>query len=204
MNYIVVCSAFDSKPHKPFYIHGSAWKQLVKERKERLSKLQSVGKELHEVSRYYSRRLDGILHITAKRIVKYAKNFEKPIIVMEDLDIVVKRQSKNKKQNYLLSVWARRKLQNLIEYKANWEGISIFKVNPYNTSRTCHRCGHVGKKESGMFYCLNCGKKYEADYNASVNIAKRFFVYKQKRLSRAIVSTQLSGTSNTQTTTNLD
>jgi len=45
-------------------------------------------------------------------------NFEKPIIVMEDLDVTVKRQSKNKKQNYLLSVWARRKLQNFIEYKA--------------------------------------------------------------------------------------
>ena len=131
-------------------------------------------------------------------------NFEKPIIVMEDLDVTVKRQSKNKKQNYLLSVWARRKLQNFIEYKAHWEGIPIFKVNPYNTSKTCHRCGHIGKRENGMFYCLNCGKKYEADYNASVNIAKHFFVYKQRRLSRAIVSTQLSGASNTQTTANLD
>jgi len=204
LNHIVVCSAFDGKPHKPLYIHGDVWKQLVKERKEKFSKLQGVGKDLHEVSQYYSRRLDEILHTIAKRTVEYAKNFEKPVIVMEDLDVTVKRQTENKKWNYLLSTWARRKLQNLIEYKANWEGIPIFKVNPYNTSKICHKCGNIGKRENGMFRCSNCNKKYEADYNASVNITKCFFVYKQRRLSRAIVSAQLSGASNTQTTTNFN
>jgi putative transposase len=53
----------------------------------------------------------------------------------------------NKRFNFLLGNWARRKLQFMIEYKAKWEGIAVAYVNPAYTSLTCHYCGAKGVRE---------------------------------------------------------
>jgi len=42
-----------------------------------------------------------------------------------------------------------------------------------NTSKTCHRCGHVAQVEGRMFKCSKCGMEYDRDLNACVNIARR-------------------------------
>ena len=49
------------------------------------------------------------------------------------------------KLNRRLHAWNFQKLQQYIEYKANLEGIPIVYVNPKNTSKRCHRCGHVAQ-----------------------------------------------------------
>ncbi|RLI74671.1 hypothetical protein DRP04_14435 [Archaeoglobales archaeon] len=44
-----------------------------------------------------------------------------------------------------------------IEYKANLEGIPVTYISPKNTSKRCHRCGHVAQGNSREFRCPKCG-----------------------------------------------
>ena len=49
-------------------------------------------------------------------------------------------------------------------------------VNPAYTSRTCHACGHIGRRGSQTaFRCTNdeCLTEYQADITAAANIASR-------------------------------
>ncbi len=62
---------------------------------------------------------------------------------------------------------------NMLEYKAQWRGGAVEKVNPQNTSRACFECGHVAKenrKTQKEFLCVKCGHSDNADVNAARNI----------------------------------
>jgi putative transposase len=64
---------------------------------------------------------------------------------------------------------------NYLEYKAEWAGIQLVKVNPRNTSKTCSRCGMVKDRlglEDRIFYCIWCGLEEDRDINASKNILR--------------------------------
>jgi IS605 OrfB family transposase len=57
--------------------------------------------------------------------------------------------------------------------KATLAGVAVVKVNPVNTSRRCHTCGHVAaenRKNQAVFGCVNCGHVAHADVNAALNI----------------------------------
>jgi IS605 OrfB family transposase len=165
INYIAVCSALkDGRFSNPLFFKGGEWKHLC-DRKRKVTRAKEY--------KHITRRQHEILHTVSKRIVEYAKQFPKPIIVMEKLGYF-NNNTKNKRFNFLLGNWARRKLQFRIEYKAKWEGIPVVYVNPAYTSLYCHYCGSKGVREGLTFKCLNCGRTYNADVNASMNLAKRF------------------------------
>ncbi len=124
-----------------------------------------------QISHKEERIVNQQLHIIANEIVSYAKQFEKPVIVMEKLDGIRESMNYSKKINKRLHAWSFRKLQQYIEYKANLEGIPVVYVNPKNTSRRCHRCGHVAQTNGREFKCPKCGLKYNRDLNAAINIA---------------------------------
>ncbi len=66
-------------------------------------------------------------------------------------------------------------LARQLEYKSNWKGIKLVKVNPMNTSRQCSSCGHTEKgnrKTQSEFICKACHFPLNADLNASINILK--------------------------------
>jgi putative transposase len=57
--------------------------------------------------------------------------------------------------------------------KAILAGVTVVKVNPANTSRRCHACGHVAaenRKSQAVFGCVACGHVAHADVNAALNI----------------------------------
>jgi IS605 OrfB family transposase len=166
INYIAVCSALtkEGKFTNPLFFKGGEWKHLC-DRKRKITHFKEFKK--------ITRRQHEILHTVSKKIVEYAKQFPKPIIVMEKLGYF-KNNSKNKRWNFLLGNWARRKLQFMIEYKAKWEGIPVAYINPAYTSLTCHYCSSEGIRRGLVFKCLNCGRKYNADANASMNLARKF------------------------------
>jgi IS605 OrfB family transposase len=166
INYIAVCSALtkDGKFTNPLFFKGGEWKHLC-DRKRKITR----SKEFKKITR----RQNEILHIVSKKVVEYAKQFPKPIIIMEKLGYF-KNNSKNKRWKFLLGNWARKKLQFMIEYKAKWEGIPVIYVNPAYTSLTCHYCGVEGIRKGLVFKCLNCGREYNADANASMNLARKF------------------------------
>jgi putative transposase len=166
INYIAVCSALmkDGRFSNPLFFKGGEWRHLC-DRKRKVIRAEEFKR--------LTRRQHQILHTVSKRIVEYAKQFPKPIIVLEKLGHF-QNVSHNKRWNFLLGNWARKKLQFMIEYKAKWEGIPVVYVNSAYTSLYCHYCGSKGVREGLTFKCLNCGRTYNADANASMNLAKKF------------------------------
>ena len=79
-------------------------------------------------------RIDHRLHQVANSILRFAEE-RKSAIVLEDLKGF--RSKRSKELNRRLSMWPRRKLHQIIEYKAQWKGIPVVKVDPRNSSGTC-------------------------------------------------------------------
>jgi len=134
------------------------------QRKKGLNLVKRIG---HKEERMVNQQL----HIIANEIVAYAKQFEKPIIAMEKLDGIRESMNGSAKLNRRLHAWSFRKLPQYIEYKANLEGIPVVCVNPKNTSKRCHKCGHVAHINGREFRCPACGLKYNRDLNAAINVA---------------------------------
>ncbi|MBE0406732.1 RNA-guided endonuclease InsQ/TnpB family protein [Psychrobacter sp. AOP22-C1-22] len=62
---------------------------------------------------------------------------------------------------------------NMLEYKQQWQGGLLIKVNPRYTSQTCFKCKHVAKENrrtQAKFECVECGYIANADVNAARNI----------------------------------
>ena len=61
----------------------------------------------------------------------------------------------------------------MLEYKQQWQGGLLIKVNPRYTSQTCFKCKHVAKENrrtQAKFECVECGYIANADVNAARNI----------------------------------
>jgi len=61
---------------------------------------------------------------------------------------------------------------NLLSYKAEEAGRKVIKVNPYNTSQNCSRCGEKVPKSLSVrvHTCPFCGLILDRDHNAAINI----------------------------------
>jgi putative transposase len=60
-----------------------------------------------------------------------------------------------------------------LEYKLEWLGGVLEKVDPRYTSQACSQCGHIAKKNrksQSEFKCIACGYEADADINAARNI----------------------------------
>jgi IS605 OrfB family transposase len=114
-------------------------------------------------------------HGIAKRLVAYAKD-TKAALVLEDLTHIRRRMTVRRGQRSRHHNWGFRQLRDFISYKAKRAGVVLVCVDPRNTSRTCHRCGHVDKsnrRSQAEFSCLRCGYTVHADINAARNLATR-------------------------------
>jgi IS605 OrfB family transposase len=114
-------------------------------------------------------RIDYRLHRVANAVIEFAEGHESAI-VLEDLRGM--RPNKGKELNRRLSFWPRRKLHQVIEYKAAWKGIPIVKVDPRYSSRRCSACGRIPDSRMGTrteFAC-DCGWHLDRHVNASMNL----------------------------------
>lgn len=68
------------------------------------------------------------------------------------------------------------KFNEILEYKAKYNGVSITRADRfYPSSKTCSHCGAVKSKLSlsqRVYVCDECGYKIDRDLNASINLAK--------------------------------
>ena len=71
-------------------------------------------------------------------------------------------------------------LRRLIAYKAEWYGRELILVDPKNTSRTCHCCGHISAKnrKGKSFRCVSCDHRDDADINAAKNILEKGILHR--------------------------
>ncbi len=123
-----------------------------------------------------SRITNDQLHKIAKAIVDEAEGLNAIIAIGNPKSI--RKNGKGRRFNRKLNSWPFWKLQRYIKYKANWRGIRVIDVNEAYTSQRCcrSRCGAIGVrsgKHFGLFECLRCGLKENADRNGAFNIGRR-------------------------------
>jgi putative transposase len=112
-------------------------------------------------------RVEYRLHEVANTILSFAKGRESAI-VLEDLTGI--RHKKGKDMNRRLSMWPRRELHRIIEYKAEEKGIPILKVDPRFSSRRCPICGRTQHSRMGTEFECECGWHLDRHINASINL----------------------------------
>lgn len=115
-------------------------------------------------------------HVISKHIVEKAKGTERGIAVEELTGIRDRITAKGSDARKRLSGWSFSQLYKFLAYKAQLAGVTIIKIDPRNTSRTCAECGHCEKsnrKSRAEFRCKACGHESHADVNAARNIRAR-------------------------------
>ncbi|MFL5660445.1 MAG: RNA-guided endonuclease InsQ/TnpB family protein [Ktedonobacteraceae bacterium] len=115
-------------------------------------------------------------HVISKRLVHKAKATGQGIAI-EDLRHIRPRTERTvrKSQRSRHSSWSFGQLRVFLSYKAALAGVPLHTVDPRNTSKTCHVCGHCAKenrKSQACFCCVQCGYTDNADRNAAINIAR--------------------------------
>ena len=113
-------------------------------------------------------RLDT-LHKVSYRLVS---QFD--LIVVEDLN--VKGMIKNHKLSKHIADASWGNFVNLLQYKCDWYGRELVKVNRFfPSSKTCNECGWIKqdlKLSDREWTCVSCGVSHDRDWNASKTILK--------------------------------
>ena len=136
---------------------------------------RSAKRRLKKMAKNESRFRRDVNHVISKNLVAHAKD-TKAALVLEDLTHIRSQTTVRKGQRNKHASWSFRQLREFVDYKAVLAGVSVLFVDPRNTSRTCHRCGFVDKRNrrsQAEFSCLRCGHTLHADLNAARNLATR-------------------------------
>jgi transposase len=91
---------------------------------------------------------------------------------MEDLS-GIKSSNKGKKFNNKQAQVPYFDLRRILTYKAPLQGKIVVTVDPAYTSKNDYRDIERGKRQGCRYYTAD-GKVFDADWNASINIAKRY------------------------------
>src|SRR5574343_207990 len=106
--------------------------------------------------------------------ISYQLVNENDLIVCENLN--VKGMVKNHKLSKHISDASWGTFVNLLQYKCDWYGKELVKVNRfYPSSKTCGDCGWINqelKLSDREWTCNSCGVVHDRDVNASVNLLK--------------------------------
>lgn len=132
-----------------------------KGRKKKLTTLNKLKEKESNFAKTYN-------HYISSRIIQFALKYRAGQINLEKITSETLSES-------VLKKWSYYQLQQMIEYKASREGIAVRYIDSYRTSQICSACGHYEKGQridQKTFLCKKCGSEFNADYNASQNIAK--------------------------------
>ena len=103
---------------------------------------------------------------TGSELVKKLAKHKIEVLHLEDLTWVTGSKYGSR--------WTHSKQQDSITHAANRAGIRTRKVNPKNTSRTCHQCraSITYSPKTRKVRCGDCQQDFDRDMNAALNIAK--------------------------------
>jgi len=167
---------FSGGPLKGKRLHYLRKRAEVRSRLDRPSERTKGVKLLWERLRGREARfVSNALHALTKRIVEALEPGD--ILVLEDLTGLRERTTKRgRKERHLHNFWPYSRLRFLLEYKAVLKGVRVVVVDPRRTSQECPRCGYTSRenrRSQALFRCRTCGFQHNADWVASVNIARR-------------------------------
>ncbi len=71
------------------------------------------------------------------------------------------------------AAWGELKLK--IKSVAEKLGLHFLEIEPKNSSRECHKCGHIAKenRQKERFFCLNCNHLEDSDTQAAKTLLNR-------------------------------
>ena len=153
--------------------------------KKSLNKLAKLQRELSRKSKGSSNRDKARLKVARlqERISNQRKDFlqklstklirENDVICIEDLQ--VKNMEKNHKLARSIVDVSWSLLTRKLEYKANWYGKQVIKVNKwFPSSQTCRCCGNQFNITKDLavrnWVCPNCNTNLDRDVNAAINL----------------------------------
>lgn len=91
------------------------------------------------------------------------------------------------------SSWSYGELHSFVGYKVFFYDSMMLKIDPYNTSKTCNKCGHVSDNNrpngSILFQCEVCNHTIHSDLNASNNIKDKTIVMRHDLIAMGQLST---------------
>jgi transposase, IS605 orfB family len=124
-------------------------------------------KELLKVIKRLTNIRQNYLHQTTSEIIKRKPSF----ICMEDLN--VSGMMKNKHLSKAVQQQCFYEFRKQIEYKSNWNNISVIIADRFfPSSKLCSCCGNIKKdlKLSDRIYKCECGNIIDRDFQASLNL----------------------------------
>lgn len=155
--------------------------------REHMNGFKHVQREYERVNNKLRYKRERLVHDIANQVLAIALLYEVDAIVHENLRSLSQPQGMGR-LSWELSAWARREIITKITYRADLAGIHVERVNPWQTSRSCPRCGSTGHTTlspehsleewcGGHFRCDNhrCGYQGDRDYVGAVNVARMFF-----------------------------
>ncbi|MFA1819357.1 RNA-guided endonuclease TnpB family protein [Virgibacillus oceani] len=128
--------------------------------------IERIGKKESRRMKNYNRKL-------AKDIVNFARQFDHPMMKLEQLDDIRSTCRSMKNADKSIHTWAFYQLKQFIKERAAKFNIPVADINPYKTSQTCFKCKHAerGNRNQDEFKCKKCDHTSHADLNAANNIA---------------------------------
>jgi putative transposase len=127
-------------------------------------------------------RTGHLLHNATKTIVQLAVK-RREAIVLEDIRgircLYRKGNGQGRKYRARMNEWSFNQVQQQLEYKARWIGLSVIRLSRRETrgsSVTCPRCGErlqSDKRLDRKLWCGNCRVVMDRDRVAAVNLSRR-------------------------------
>ena len=153
---------------KPLYTLHITYENL-KRKIQRLNKTKpkTAKRLMQKYSQRYGNRVKDFLHKLTTKLANEFKDYEHGFENLEKQGMFTKRKTHNRvisKQNW-------KQIIQLMSYKAN-----IRLLNPYNSTKTCPRCGGRMKHRKGqVLECKRCGLRINRQLNASINLYLRMW-----------------------------
>ena len=164
------------------------WVKPLNKYQRQLAHLQSLQRQLTTKTKFSTNwmRLQRRIAKKHHHIANCRKNFNHQLsryiadhydaVFLEKLDIQAMLAKGGHKLNMQILDQGWYQFKTFLKYKMEWLNKAFVEVDPAYTSQACAFCGHTSRGNrptQSQFRCLNCGFTANADYQASLNIARR-------------------------------
>ncbi len=122
----------------------------------------------------HKRVISNIEHKVSRSIVDVAVERQASTIAMGDIKDIADGVDLGQKTNQKISGWNHGKVRQLVEYKAEAEGIAVVLVDERYTSQICPNCGERHKPQGRVYRCPACAFQSHRDVVGQINILSKF------------------------------